>query len=95
MDYYESVMIHYLRSDRAIFVNPECCIQLNPADNPDKSGSHWYCDAVAADFRNKTIFLCEVSYSKGLSSLTKRLREWHDHWEGLCVALTRESFLEK
>lgn len=94
MDYYESVMIHYLRSDRAIFLNSECCIQLNPSDNPDKSGPHWYCDAVAADFRSRTVFLCEVSYSKGLPSLTKRLQGWHDDWEKLCVALTRESFLD-
>jgi hypothetical protein len=49
MDYYENVMMHYLRSDRAIFVNSESCIQLNQASNPDKSGLHWYCDAVAAD----------------------------------------------
>ena len=95
MDYYESVMVHYLRSDRAIFVNSECCIQLNPGANPDETGPHWYCDAVAADFRNKTVFLCEVSYSKGLTSLTKRLRAWHDDWDKLCTALTRESFLNR
>ena len=74
MDYYESVMVHYLRSDRAVFVNTEACVQLNASANPDNSGPHWYCDAIAADFRSKTVFLCEVSYSKGLPSLTKRLR---------------------
>src|SRR5260370_41944842 len=42
---------------RFVFVNTECCIQINPADNPDRSGPHWYCDAVAADFRSKTVFL--------------------------------------
>jgi hypothetical protein len=95
MDYYETVMTHYLRSDRAVFVNTECCIQLNEGGNPDVSGPHWYCDAVAADFRSKTIFLCEISYSKGLSSLTKRLKGWHDDWEKVCLALARDSHLDK
>lgn len=52
MDYYQNVVIDYLRADRALFVNAECCIQVNPASNPDASGPHWYCDAVAADFRH-------------------------------------------
>ncbi len=95
MDFYENVMAHYLRSDRATFVNLECCIQLNQAANPDASGPHWYCDAVAVDFRNKAVFLCEISYSKGLHSLTKRLREWHEDWEKICYALVRDSFLSK
>ena len=95
MDYYETVMTHYLRSDRAVFVNTECCIQLNESGNPDVGGPRWYCDAVAADFRSKTIFLCEISYSKGLVSLTKRLRGWHDDWAGVCFALTRDSHLDK
>ena len=30
MNYYESVVIDYLRADRAIFVNTECCIQVGP-----------------------------------------------------------------
>jgi hypothetical protein len=46
MNYYESVVMDYLRSDRAVFVNTNCCIQLNQADNPDTSGPQWHCDAV-------------------------------------------------
>jgi hypothetical protein len=64
-DYYEPVVVNYLRADRAIFVNTECCVQLNQADNPDTSGDHWYCDAVALDLRAKAVFLCEISYAKG------------------------------
>jgi len=45
MDYYQGVVLDYLRADRAIFINAECCIQLNEAHNPDSSGPHWYCDA--------------------------------------------------
>jgi len=46
MDYYESIVVNYLRADRALFVNTECCVQLNQSDNPDGSGPHWYCDAT-------------------------------------------------
>jgi hypothetical protein len=93
VDYYETIMVHYLRSDREIFVNSECCIQLNQGNNPDTSGPHWYCDAFAIDLRAKAAFLCEISYSKGLPSLTRRLKEWHASWELLCLALARDSFL--
>jgi hypothetical protein len=95
LDYFENVVVNYLRSDRSIFVNTETCIQVNKSDNPDASGPHWYCDAVALDLRKKTIFLCEISYSKGLASLTKRLREWHLNWEGIRAALARDSSVEK
>ena len=95
MDFYENVVVDYLRSDRAIFVNTECCIQLNQSDNPDTSGPHWYCDAVACDFRNHQILLCEISYSARLPDLTKRLKAWHENWDLVCRALVRDSFLLK
>jgi hypothetical protein len=69
VNFYESVVIDYLRSDRAVFVNTELCIQINAGDNPDTSGPHWYCDAVACDFKRRTVFLCEISYSKQLADL--------------------------
>ena len=93
MNYYESVVIDYLRADRAVFVNTECCIQINPGDNPDTSGPHWYCDAVALNFRCKEIFLCEISYAAHLGDLTKRLRAWHDNWQSVIDALYRESMI--
>lgn len=93
MDYYEGVVLHYLRADRAIFVNSECCVQVNAAENPDMSGPHWYCDAAAVDFRQQTVFLCEISYSVGLSTLAKRLMAWQAHWDDIRVALVRDSFL--
>lgn len=93
MDYYESVVLDYLRADRAVFVNSECCIQINEKGNPDTSGPHWYCDAVVADFRSKAVLLCEISYSAQLGALTKRLRDWQDHWKDVVVALRRDSLL--
>lgn len=99
MDYYQGVVIEYLRADRATFVNTECCIQINEGPNPDINGPHWFCDAVAIEFRcvdggeTPRVFLCEVSYSAQLPSLVKRLRSWHEHWDGLQGALVRESKL--
>jgi hypothetical protein len=93
MNYYESVVIDYLRADRAVFVNTECCIQLNEGENPDITGPHWYCDAVAVDFRSSCIFLCEISYSRNLGALTKRLSDWHNNWPLISAALHRDSCL--
>ena len=93
MDYYEGVVVEYLRADRAVFVNTEYCIQVNPGDDPDTSGPHWYCDAVALNFRSKEILLCEVSYATQLADLTKRLKGWYDNWEGVRHALVRDSLI--
>ncbi len=91
MDFFQGVVVDYLRADRAVFVNLECCIQLNDLPNPDISGPHWYCDAVAIDLRRKEVFLCEISYEARLSSLTDRLKSWSEHWAGVCAALERDS----
>ena len=93
MNYYESVVIDYLRADRALFVNTECCIQLNQADNPDASGPHWYCDAAVADFKSKHVFLVEISYGAQLTALTKRLKDWNENWSKLRLALVRDCCL--
>jgi hypothetical protein len=68
-------------------------IQLKEARNPDTSGPHWYCDALACDFRAKRIFLCEISYELRLANLVKRLRQWHENWPAVCHALARDSHL--
>jgi hypothetical protein len=95
LNYYESVVIDYLRTDRAVFVNTEFCIQIYEAANPDLSGPHWYCDAVTLDFRRKEIFLCEISYAANLGGLIRRLRSWHERWDEVCRAVRRDSlFLE-
>lgn len=93
MDYYEGIVLEYLRADRSIFLNPQCCIQLNESSNPDMSGPHWYCDAVAADFRAKTVFLCEVTFSRPPAALIKRLKAWRQHWPMICGALARDCSL--
>jgi hypothetical protein len=93
LDYFQGVVTEYLRADRGMFVNTECCIQLNPGSNPDTSGPHWYCDAVAVNFRLQKIYLCEVTYAKSLSALKTRLAAWAAHWEGVRHALVRDCSL--
>jgi len=91
MDFFQNVVVEYLRANRATFVNTEYCIQVNPGTNPDKSGPHWYCDAVAVNIAQKRCSLCEVSYSKTLTALGKRLTQWRNHWPEICAALRRDS----
>lgn len=92
MDYYQNVVIDYLRADRAVFVNTECCIQISPGSDPPK-GTLWYCDAVAADFRSGTVFLCEITYSVQLAALVRKLKTWHDNWKEIRDALADYSSL--
>jgi hypothetical protein len=100
VDYYQGVVVDYLRADRAVFVNTECCIQLKPGDNPDTLGpnSHWYCDAVAIDFGGEpdpTVFLCEITYEKGLPKLRNRLKHWSANWQQIREALSRDCCVPK
>lgn len=88
MDYFQGVVTEYLVADRASFVNTELFIQLD-ADEPRK-GKHWYCDAAAANFRESTFYLCEVTYSKTMSALAKRLFAWNAHWPDLQDAIRRD-----
>lgn len=89
MDYFQGVVTEFLRSNRATFVNTECCIQLDPTPEPLK-GRHWYCDAVAASFQDKTLYLCEVTYSRSLQALVRRLQAWDASWPLLCEAVYRD-----
>jgi hypothetical protein len=90
MAYYQDVVVEYLRENRAIFTNTECCIQLNEGD-PDTSGAHWYCDALAVDLREKAVYLCEVTYGRSVGALLKRLKQWNEHWPGIKISLVRDS----
>ena len=89
MDYFQGVVTEYLRANRATFVNTECLIQLDTGDAPAK-GQHWYCDAVAVNFKERTAYLCEVTYSRTLYSLLARLSGWINNWSGIKAALHRD-----
>ena len=89
MDYFQGVVTEYLRADRAVFVNTECFLQLAPGDAPPR-GTSWYCDAVAVNFRESAVYLCEITYSISLHTLFERLQSWAAHWTGLRSAICRD-----
>ena len=92
MDYFEGVVADYLSADRAVFVNPQCRIQLEPCTRP-KKGEHWYCDILAIDFRESAVYLCEVTLSRTVSTLLRRLRDWNANWPEICAAVHRDSHI--
>jgi hypothetical protein len=89
VDYFQGVVTEYLRADRAIFVNTECLIQLEPGDVPAKS-RHWYCDATAINLRESKAYLCEITYSATLHALLGRLAAWAKIWPQLRAAILRD-----
>ena len=94
MDYYQGVVADYLAADRAMFVKPECCIQLGSGEVP-KAGSHWYCDVLAVCLREpQAVYLCEVSFAKSLEALFKRLAGWNAHWSEVRTALARRNGID-
>lgn len=94
MDYFQGVVTEFLRANRSTFVNTECLIQLSPGDAPSK-GTHWYCDAVAVNFAERSVYLCEVTYSATLYALLTRLAAWAANWQGLRIALQRDCGIPK
>jgi len=84
----------YLRADRAMFVNTECCIQLDEGDVLAK-GRHWYSDAVAVDLRESTVYLCEITYSTSMGPLAARLQAWDAHWPELSRAIQRDCCVQE
>lgn len=89
MDYYQGIVAEYLDADRSVFLNSECYIQLMSGPNPPK-GTMWYCDILAINLREKAAYMCEISFSKGLSALVERLAAWDREWTGVRTALQRD-----
>ena len=90
MDYFQGVVTEYLRADRSVFVNTECLIQLDEGDKQIKD-RHWFCDAMAVNFRESTVYLCEITYSASMQALASRLAAWHKHWPEVVHAIKRDS----
>jgi hypothetical protein len=72
-----------------MFVNPEILIQLDSGASPKKD-RHWYCDLMAVSLRERSVYLCEVTYSSDVGALIKRLKAWQIHWTELRNALQRD-----
>jgi hypothetical protein len=92
MGYFQAVVTEYLRAKRSRFVNTEYMINLD-LDGTYKKDRHWYCDAVAIDFADSSVHLCEITYSKTLHSVCNRLQFWCNHWPEVVKALRRDSEL--
>ena len=90
MDYFQGVVTEYLRAKRSVFVNTECLIHLDEGKEL-KKGRHWYCDVMAVDFNESTIYLCEITYSATTQALLARLRAWRACWPELVNAVLRDS----
>ena len=93
MDYFQGVVTEYLRAKRTQFVNTEYLINLD-YDGTYLKGRHWYCDAVAIDFSDSTVHLCEVTYSRTLQAVINRLQAWRNEWPFVVKAIYRDSQLQ-
>lgn len=91
MDYFQGVVTDYLRANRATFVNTEFLLQLDDHPTAPKKDRHWYVDALTVNFKEKVLYLCEVSYAKSLWALINRLTEWEQHWNEIGGALVRDA----
>jgi len=90
MDYFQGVVADYLNADPAILVKPECLIRLDE-HGPLTKGGHWYCDILAAGFRRRTVFLCEVTLAQSVAALITRLTEWNAKWTAVHAAVARDN----
>ena len=90
MDHYKTVVMDYLQADRAVFVNTECCIQLDEPVDSGKPAPRCSCDAVAIDLRHRAVFLCETAFGHKLQPLIKKLSVWTKNWDSIETALRRD-----
>jgi hypothetical protein len=81
MDYYQGAIDEYLLArKRSIFIQHEYTVDISGLKFPPK-GSSWIIDVLAVDFEKSTAMLCEITYSKTLYALVKRLSNWNSNWD--------------
>lgn len=90
MDHYKTVVMDYLQSDRAVFVNADCRFEGAPPAEPEKKPEQCQCDAVAIDLRHGAVYLCETAMEDQLPDLLKKLAGWTKHWDSIKATLQRE-----
>lgn len=93
MDYFQGVVMEYLRADRSCFVNPEFWIRGNLEHPHEKP--HWFVDVLAVSMRDSAVYLCEVTYAKQPRALARRLRSWKEHWELIDGTLRADAHIHK
>ena len=89
MDYFQGVVMEYLRADRACFVNPEFWIRGNLEQPHEKP--HWFVDVLAINMRDRSVYLCEVTYAKQPRALARRLHSWKEHWSVINDTLKKDA----
>ena len=90
MDHYKSVVLDCLQSDRAVFVNADCRVEVPPAAEQDQHPEQCHCDAVAIDMRHGAVYLCLTALDDELAPLLKKLTSWTEHWDSIKATLQRE-----
>jgi hypothetical protein len=93
MDYFQGVVLEYLRADRGCFVNPEFWLRGNPKSAHDRP--HWFVDVLAVHMKFKTVFLCEVTFARQPRALIQRLRSWKDNWQIVNDTLKEDTGIDK
>jgi hypothetical protein len=94
LDFYQGIVVEFLRANRATFINTEYLIDID-TDKKFQKGRHWYCDAVAVNFADRAVYLCEITYSKTLSALMTRLTAWAKCWQDICSTIQRTSVIDE
>jgi hypothetical protein len=92
MDYFQGVVMEYLRADRACFVNPEFWIRGNLEHPHEKP--HWFVDVLAISMRDKAAYLCEVTYAKQPRAMLRRLHSWKENWELINKTLREDACID-
>jgi hypothetical protein len=91
MDHYKIVVMDYLQSDRAVFLNLECRFELDEvAHLEEKTVQHCSCDAVAIDLRHGAAYLCDTAVHEDLQSLMRKLAAWTKNWDSIKAILERD-----
>ncbi len=91
MDYFQGVVAEYLRANRATFVNSQFFLQLDAGLRSPPAGRSWYVNILAASFAERTAWLVEVTYAKGLNTLIDKLTAWQSHWPLIQTAIHRDA----
>jgi hypothetical protein len=89
MDFFQGAVEDYLRADRASFNNPEFYLQRSETYESGKT--NWYVDVLNVNFRDETVYLCEVTYARNPVTLRNRLAAWISNWDIVTAAVRRDA----
>lgn len=91
MNGHKAMVADYLQADRSLFVNGDFLLHLDADITGNDKGRHWYVDFLSASFKERIVFLCEVTFSQDLSKLMRRMKEWSRNWGLIVCAIHRDT----